>query len=196
MPGSATSVGRPGTRMACPSVLPSRSSTLSAPTLIILSRLNGWPMHSPADASPVPSRTPAHGSGPMRFATPSSQWTCTTYSLPVARRTEDRYLKLRRDTPDSRHGRWRGNRRRLRVPRCPFMYGSDGSREIVAPTMEVAPQSIRSCQISFTASNTPQPMSRSDPRTASRRSSILSRSAVGNPVACVRPCSNMRMRAE
>jgi hypothetical protein len=29
----------------------------------------------------------AHGSGPMWFATPSSQWTCTTYSLPVSRRT-------------------------------------------------------------------------------------------------------------
>ena len=29
----------------------------------------------------------AHGSGPMWFATPSSQWTFTTYSLPVSRRT-------------------------------------------------------------------------------------------------------------
>jgi hypothetical protein len=29
----------------------------------------------------------AHGSGPMWFAIPSSQWTCTTYSLPVSRRT-------------------------------------------------------------------------------------------------------------
>jgi hypothetical protein len=27
---------------------------------------------------------PTHGSGPMRFATPSSQWTSTTYSLPVS----------------------------------------------------------------------------------------------------------------
>jgi len=25
--------------------------------------------------------------GPMWVATPSSQWTCTTYSLPVSRRT-------------------------------------------------------------------------------------------------------------
>ena len=33
------------------------------------------------------SRMPAHGSGPMWFAIPSSQWTCTTYSLPVSRRT-------------------------------------------------------------------------------------------------------------
>ena len=30
---------------------------------------------------------PAHGLGPMWAATPSSQWTCTTYSLPVSRRT-------------------------------------------------------------------------------------------------------------
>jgi hypothetical protein len=30
-----------------------------------LSRLNGWPMHSPTDASSPSSRTPTHGSGPM-----------------------------------------------------------------------------------------------------------------------------------
>src|SRR5579863_10619856 len=48
-----------------------------------VSRLDGWPICSPADASLTPSRTPAHGSGPMWVATPSSQWTFTTYSLPV-----------------------------------------------------------------------------------------------------------------
>jgi hypothetical protein len=32
--------------------------------------------------------------GPMWFATPSSQWTCTTYSLPVSRRT---YVKTLED---------------------------------------------------------------------------------------------------
>jgi hypothetical protein len=36
---------------------------------------------------PASSRMPAHGSGPMWSAIPSSQWTCTTYSLPVSRRT-------------------------------------------------------------------------------------------------------------
>ena len=51
-------------------------------------RTNGWPMRSPADALPASSRRTAHGSGPMRFAKSSSQWTCTTYSLPVSRRTE------------------------------------------------------------------------------------------------------------
>ncbi len=74
--------------IARPNVLLSALSTASAPRGKIFSRLNGWPMRSPADASPTSSRAPAHGSGPMRFAIPSSQWTCTTYSLPVSRRTD------------------------------------------------------------------------------------------------------------
>jgi hypothetical protein len=53
-------------------------------------RLNGWPIRSLTDASPTPSRTPAHGSGATWIATPSSQWTFTTYSLPVSRRTHSR----------------------------------------------------------------------------------------------------------
>src|SRR3954453_10305020 len=72
---------------AHPAIWPSASRTASAPGLTRISRLNGWPMHSPTDASPAPSRAPAHGLGPMWIATPSSQWTCTTYSLPVSRRT-------------------------------------------------------------------------------------------------------------
>src|ERR1019366_6454385 len=67
-----------------PSMLPSVKMNTSALGTFKLSRLNGWPMRSPADASPTPSRMPTHGSGPMRFATPSSQWTSTTYSLPVS----------------------------------------------------------------------------------------------------------------
>jgi hypothetical protein len=55
-----------------------------------LSRLNGWPVHSPVNASPRPSRTAAHDSGPMWIATPSSQGTCTLYSLPVSRRFAER----------------------------------------------------------------------------------------------------------
>jgi hypothetical protein len=39
---------------------------------ITLSRLNGWRICSPTDASPAPSRTPAHGSGPMWLAAPTS----------------------------------------------------------------------------------------------------------------------------
>jgi hypothetical protein len=36
------------------------------------SLLNGWSARSPTDASPTASRMPAHGSGPMWFAIPSS----------------------------------------------------------------------------------------------------------------------------
>src|SRR5262249_36070399 len=56
----------------------------SALGFITVSRLNGWPIRSPTDASPTSSRTPAHGSGATWIATPSSQWTFTTYSLPVS----------------------------------------------------------------------------------------------------------------
>ena len=70
-----------------PSVLPSAFATASAPGIRIFTRLNGWPVCSPTDASPPPSRATAHGSGPMWLATPSSYRTCTDYSLPVSRRT-------------------------------------------------------------------------------------------------------------
>jgi transposase len=53
-------------------MLPSGNSTPSAPETFKLSRLNGWPICSPTDASPAPSRMPSHGSGPMWIATPSS----------------------------------------------------------------------------------------------------------------------------
>ncbi len=65
-------------------MLPSVRPTTSAPETFKLSRLNGWPMRSPTDASTQPSRIASHGSGPMRFATPSSWRTFTTYSLPVS----------------------------------------------------------------------------------------------------------------
>jgi hypothetical protein len=55
-----------------PSVSPSAKRTASAPEKRPLSRLNGWPAHTPTDASLLPSRAAAHGSGPMRIATPSS----------------------------------------------------------------------------------------------------------------------------
>src|SRR4051812_31421130 len=76
-----------GLALTPPSVLPSAVGNASASGITELSRLNGWPARSPADASPVPSRGPTHGSGPMWIAIPSSQWTLTTYSLPVSRRT-------------------------------------------------------------------------------------------------------------
>ena len=62
-------------------VLPSATQTASAPRNSFLSRLNGWPARTPADASPTSSRMPAHGLGPMWFAIPSSQGTCTPLLL-------------------------------------------------------------------------------------------------------------------
>ena len=53
--------------MSRPSVLPSVSGTTSAPGRRVLSRLNGWPVRSPADASPSPSRVSTHGLGPRWF---------------------------------------------------------------------------------------------------------------------------------
>jgi hypothetical protein len=38
---------------------------------IKLSRLDGWPMRSPVNASPTSSRIPTHDSGPVWFARPS-----------------------------------------------------------------------------------------------------------------------------
>ena len=49
-------------------VLPSALETASAPGSR-LSRLNGWPMLSPTDASSPSSRTPTHGLGSMWIAT-------------------------------------------------------------------------------------------------------------------------------
>src|SRR5262245_36460934 len=73
--------------MSCRAVAPIRVAFHTCDSVgtrdVPLSRLNGWPVHSPTDASPVPSQEPAHGSGPMRFATPSSWRTFTTYSLPM-----------------------------------------------------------------------------------------------------------------
>jgi hypothetical protein len=66
------------------SMSPSVFLTTSAPDTLSLSRLHGWPMCSPTDASTQPSRFASHGSGSMRFATPSSWRTFTPYSLPVS----------------------------------------------------------------------------------------------------------------
>jgi len=72
MPGSTTTPGHMGTRAVVPIRVAFRQQNDVGARERGLSRLNGWPAHTPADASPVPSRAPAHGSGPMRFASPSS----------------------------------------------------------------------------------------------------------------------------
>src|SRR6202162_1858252 len=40
--------------LSLPSVLSSVTGTTSAPRMRVLSRLNGWPMRSPVNASPIP----------------------------------------------------------------------------------------------------------------------------------------------
>ena len=72
MPGSPTTPGHMCARDVAPIRVAFRPSNGVGPRNWSLTRLNGWPMHSPADASLAPSRVPAHGSGPMRFAIPSS----------------------------------------------------------------------------------------------------------------------------
>ncbi|MCP1838697.1 hypothetical protein ACVIHI_008378 [Bradyrhizobium sp. USDA 4524] len=88
MPGSTTTPGWTGARVCALAHVAFRSLDSVDARDNTVSRLNGWPACSPTDASPTPSRRPAHGSGPMWFATPSSQWTFTIYSLPVSRRTQ------------------------------------------------------------------------------------------------------------
>ncbi len=58
------------------------------PEVILLSRLNTRPTRYPVNASPLPLRATTHDSGPMWFATPSSDGTCTrkTYRFVPAHR--------------------------------------------------------------------------------------------------------------
>jgi hypothetical protein len=86
MPGSLTTPGRPGARADAPEYVAFHHMHGVGTQNRKLSRLNGWPMRTPVNASPRPSRATAHDSGPMWIATPSSQGTCTLYSLPVSRR--------------------------------------------------------------------------------------------------------------
>ncbi len=71
MPGSSTTPGRSDLAMVRPKRVAFRARN-SVGTGDWLSRLNGWPMPSPTDASSASLRTPTHGSGPMWIATPSS----------------------------------------------------------------------------------------------------------------------------
>jgi hypothetical protein len=86
MPGSLTTPSRPGARAVAHGYVAFRHLHGVGTRNRKLSRLNGWPMRPPVNASPRPSRATAHDSGPMWIATPSSQGTCTLYSPPVSRR--------------------------------------------------------------------------------------------------------------
>jgi len=57
-----------------------------------LSRLNGWPMRPPVNASPRPSRATAHDSGPMWIAT------VVRKSFPVCPRKQTSDLRVNADT--------------------------------------------------------------------------------------------------
>ena len=84
MPGSTTTPGHMDARAVASVRVAFRQQNGVGARNKGLSRLDGWPVHSPTDASLAPSRVPAHGLGPMRFATPSSWRTFTAYSLPVS----------------------------------------------------------------------------------------------------------------
>src|SRR5262245_21317756 len=86
MPGSLTTPGHPGARDDAPGCVAFHHMHGVGTQDRTLSRLNGWPMRSPVNASPRSSRATAHDSGPMWIAIPSSQGTCTLYSSPVSRR--------------------------------------------------------------------------------------------------------------
>src|SRR5664280_549831 len=84
------------------------------------SRLYGWPVRTPVNASPPPSRTTAHDSGPLWFATPSVQWTLTTYSSPVSP------AHLRSDSPSAPPACGTPRPGAAVVPRTKFFCGTWG----------------------------------------------------------------------
>jgi hypothetical protein len=49
----------------------------------VISRLNGWPVRTPVNASPSPSQTPMHDSGPPWIATPSMSGVLIPFLPPV-----------------------------------------------------------------------------------------------------------------
>jgi len=90
-------------------LLPSATQTASAPGISFLSRLNGWPARSPADASPTSSRMPAHGSGPMwlsgrgaGYPTPPPQIPACGFPAPGSRRRSNAIVGLDATDPQAR----------------------------------------------------------------------------------------------
>jgi len=71
MLGSLTTPGRPATRAVAAVRVAFRFGNTVGTRDKALSRLDGQPARTPADASPRPSRDVAHGSGPVWVATPS-----------------------------------------------------------------------------------------------------------------------------
>jgi hypothetical protein len=77
MLGSSTKQSRPGTRLACRTVLSSADATASALWTLELSRLNTQPALTPVNASAGASRPKLHDSGTAWRARPSMQGTST-----------------------------------------------------------------------------------------------------------------------
>jgi hypothetical protein len=71
MLGSLTTPGRAATCDNAATRVAFRFGNIVGTRDTALSRLDGQPARSPADASPSPSRDTAHGSGPVWIATPS-----------------------------------------------------------------------------------------------------------------------------
>jgi hypothetical protein len=93
MLGSTTAPDRPGARAGAPVRVAFRSVHSVGVPGVLFSRLNTQPRRTPVNASPTPSRGPAHDSGTVWFATPSLEETCTLYSLPVSRRTHRQLVR-------------------------------------------------------------------------------------------------------
>ena len=91
MPGSSTTPGRMGACDSAPVRVAFRESDDVGTRIEFLSRLNGWPACTPVNASRRTSRYAAHNSGPVWFAMPSLQGTCTLCSLPVSRRSRFKF---------------------------------------------------------------------------------------------------------
>ncbi len=72
-----------GSRLAPCSVLPSASDNSVGVLKRLISQLNGWPVCTPVNASPVPLWAPAHDSGPVWLARPSPYGSFIHNSLPV-----------------------------------------------------------------------------------------------------------------
>ena len=71
MLGSLTTPSRTAPRVIAAARVAFRLGNAVGAREMGLSRLDGQPARSPADASPPPSRATAHGSGPVWIATPS-----------------------------------------------------------------------------------------------------------------------------
>jgi hypothetical protein len=81
--GSQTARGPPAARASAAGDVAFRLVRRRRHPGAVISRLNGWPARTPANASPSPSRAPTHDSGPSRIATPSMSGALIPFLPPV-----------------------------------------------------------------------------------------------------------------